>query len=93
MQMVFKIIKESNVFICWQNKFKNWSFPSMNCKAMQTAAERYLLIKNLSVFEKYMKMKNDCEKWCRLNDNIDFDIASKMNFESHYSDSSSSDSD
>ena len=85
-QMVFKIIKESNVFICWQNEL-NWSFPSMNCKAMQTATEKCLKIEDLSVFEKYMKMKNDFLKWCNVNDNIDFNIAAKINFKSHYIDS------
>ena len=81
--MVFKIIKELNVLICWQNKV-NWSFPGVNCKAMQFAAETYLQKKDLSAFKKYMTMKNDFIKWCNINDDIDVDIASKINIKSLY---------
>ena len=61
---VTEITKQSNVFVSWQEK-ENWTLTGM---AKQWRVEKYLKDHETYVSERYMELKREFVKWCKMND-------------------------
>ena len=61
---VTETTKHLNVIVSWQEK-ENWTLTGM---AKQWRVEKYLKDHETSMFEKYMELKTEFVKWCKIND-------------------------